>query len=116
MKKVQRLALNKVFATLAALDVKYKIVLEDGTCHTNMTEEDDSASKYSKRPYRNLTPFYKDAIANIEVGEVVVIEVPEGVAVERVRGTVAAQMYGRYGPGAHMSTVDGRKIEVLRLA
>ena len=115
MKKVQRLALNKVIATLAALDVKYKIVLEDGTYHTNMTAEDDRVTP-KRRPYADLTPIYKDAIANIEVGEVVVIEVPEGVAVERVRSTVAAQMYGRYGAGAHMSTVDGRKIEVLRLA
>lgn len=115
MKKVEKMALSKVLATVEALGLKYKIVLQDGTYYTNMTVEEDRA-KPKKRPTIDMTPIYKEAISSMKVGEVAVIEVPEGIAVERVRSTIAAQMYGKYGAGAHMSTVDGRKIEVLRLA
>lgn len=114
MKKVEKMALKKVLATLEALDLKYKIVLPEGTYYTNMTVEEDRAK--SKKKQVNFTPIYKDAITNIKVGEVITIDVPENISVERIRSIVAAQMYGRYGAGAHISTVDGRKIEVLRLA
>lgn len=115
MKKIERMALDKAIATLEALGLKYKILLTDGKYHTNMTIDEDRA-KSNKRSSIDMTPLYKEAIINMKVGDVAVIEVPENIAVERVRSTIAAQMHGRYGVGAHMSTVNGRKIEVLRLA
>ena len=105
---VKQLALERAITILNSIGAKYYITAADKSTYGDFpTVANKSRTSYVHH--------YQGKVNTLGVGDVLTLDVPEGVSTEGLRSTAQAAAIKLYGVGSTISAVAGKKIEILRV-
>jgi hypothetical protein len=104
---------QKIESQLKAIGAEYKIILPSGDQFGGL----DVRTKPKKVMGERILHIYKTQVETIGVGQVALIDVPDGVDVARVKSNIAAMMCNHYGKGSQQTYYNEKtkQVELLRL-
>jgi hypothetical protein len=109
-------AAQQAITLLTALKADFKIILPTGEEYGNLEvvrPKERTRVQVNKRG--SLSAIYQPIIQEMQVGDVKVVPVPEGVGVENMRGAIAAFAVTHWGKGASKTCVTDQTVEILRV-
>lgn len=117
MLKVQEKSLERLMAQLDGMGVAYAIVV-DGIKYGALELAPEKKPRVKRQ--RSGIDFSQfniiERVRAMQIGDVLTIDVPEGIDVEKVRGNLCAAASKHVGKGCVTSCVCGRQVQALREA
>jgi hypothetical protein len=109
-------AAQQAIALLNALKADFKIILPTGEEYGNLEIVRPKIYKRNQNYKRGtLIGVFLPIIESMEVGDVRVVEVPEGIEPDHMRGAMTGHISKRWGKGSAKTCVNGNTVEILRV-
>lgn len=109
------IAIQRAIKQLTNLGCTVKVATEDGTVIAN-TFPDEQKKRRPRKPVKQLCP-YRDKLSTIQPGQLVSIDVPDGLTVKDVQASVTSYMATKFGNGSYVSerSKDHKTVTILRV-
>lgn len=113
---VKQKALEQALKTLAALSCQYKVITPEGQEFGELeVQTQHKRTRTPKRPYGTFTKYLSPLMEPMQAGDVIIIPSGEFEPAE-LQSAVTSSACNRWGKGNYVSTVNGRAVELLRIA
>jgi hypothetical protein len=109
-------AAQQAITLLNALKADFKIILPTGEEYGNLEvvrPKERTRVQHNKRG--SLFAIYEPIINSMQVGDVKVVAIPEGVAPEHIRGAISGYASHHWGAGSAKTCVNDNAVEILRV-
>lgn len=109
----QNIAIERAIQLLNAAGAQFKIIAKDGAEYGALQTKEVPKRMRSGFDFKAI---YQPEMRHMKPSDVVTISAPSGMPVELLRGAAAAFASTQWGNGAHISSVKGSDVEILRVA
>jgi hypothetical protein len=109
-------AAQQAITLLNALKADFKIILPTGEEYGNLEvvrPKERTRVQHNKRG--SLSAVYLPIIQSMQVGDVMVVAVPEGISPEHMRGSMAGYANKNWGSSSAKTCITENTVEILRV-